>query len=294
MDWNVAIEMNREALKRVLASLVAMAGFASVSSLRGDANDAGPASLPRHLHRMVLRLLRPAEAAARRLVIVAARGIVVAPSPPRLCKAQSEAKAAPLFVRDGIVPPIGMHPDTGRQVVRPAVPPHARAFSLFDPLRPPFRRRPTPSGVPRIWAPGCRDPVAIPARKPPMPDDPIDAARLGLRLAALASALDDLPRHAVRFARWRNRAAAGTQNEDPAAAGTQNGVRAAAGTQNRQRTTASRRGGRSRFHRLSPLRPGPPPGSPSGKSRRSAHEVHEILARCHGLAFWVLQHRDTS
>jgi hypothetical protein len=162
-------------------------------------------------------------------------------------------------------------------------------------MRAPFRRRrPVSSGAPRIWAPGCRDPVAIPARKPSMPDDPIDATRLGLRLAALASALDDLPKHAVRFARWRSRAAAGTQNEEPAAAGTQNEDRIAAAKQNRQWTTAGRRGGRSRFRRLSPLRPGPPPGSPSGKSRRSAHEVHEILARCHGLAFWVLQHRDTS
>jgi hypothetical protein len=61
MDWNAAIEKNREALKRVLTMLVAMAGLA------------GGATLPRHLHRAVLRLLRPAEAAARRLVIVAAR-----------------------------------------------------------------------------------------------------------------------------------------------------------------------------------------------------------------------------
>src|SRR5687768_858765 len=70
MDWNVAIERNREALKRVLAMLVAMAGLGG-----------GQAVLPRHLHRAVLRLLRPAESAARRLVIATARGLVV-PSPP--------------------------------------------------------------------------------------------------------------------------------------------------------------------------------------------------------------------
>ncbi len=29
MDWNLAIEQNREALKRILAMLVAMAGIAS-------------------------------------------------------------------------------------------------------------------------------------------------------------------------------------------------------------------------------------------------------------------------
>ena len=30
MDWNAAIERNREALKRVLATLVAMAGLAGL------------------------------------------------------------------------------------------------------------------------------------------------------------------------------------------------------------------------------------------------------------------------
>ena len=41
MDWNAAIEKNREALKRVLTMLVAMAGVRP--------------TLPRHLHRAVLR-----------------------------------------------------------------------------------------------------------------------------------------------------------------------------------------------------------------------------------------------
>ena len=72
MDWNAAIEKNREALKRVLAVLVAMAGFASFSSpLAGEDGSARrgkaeppaepgegcpcglPKTLPRHLHRAV-------------------------------------------------------------------------------------------------------------------------------------------------------------------------------------------------------------------------------------------------
>ncbi len=114
MDWNAAIEKNREALKRIVAMLVAMAGLggaaAFTSPLRGgrrEASDGGDAeittptrqsddcrpplkgevetvpTLPRHLHRAVLRLLRPAESAARRLVIVMARGLVVTLPPPR-------------------------------------------------------------------------------------------------------------------------------------------------------------------------------------------------------------------
>jgi len=82
MDWNMAIERNRDALKRILAALVAMAGLADAdpgfpSRVRGGG------TLPRYLHTAVLRLLRPAESAVRRLVIVAARSVVVAPPPPR-------------------------------------------------------------------------------------------------------------------------------------------------------------------------------------------------------------------
>jgi hypothetical protein len=70
VDWNAAIEWNSEALKRFLAMFVAM--------LAGGPDPASPdhggaaAALPRHLYRAVLALLRPAEAAARRLIIVAA------------------------------------------------------------------------------------------------------------------------------------------------------------------------------------------------------------------------------
>ena len=60
-DWPEIIENHRQALKGVLAGLVALA-----ACLGG-----GP-TVPRHLHRAVMRLLRPAESAARRLVILVA------------------------------------------------------------------------------------------------------------------------------------------------------------------------------------------------------------------------------
>src|SRR5262245_18619314 len=49
MDWNAAIEKNREALKRVLAALVAMAGAAAftspLSGLRGRSSDRASGSI---------------------------------------------------------------------------------------------------------------------------------------------------------------------------------------------------------------------------------------------------------
>ena len=75
MDWNLAIEKNTEALRRILAMLIAMVAGAGAQN-----------TLPRQLHRYVLSLLRPAEAATRRLIIIAARGLVVKIRPWRPAK----------------------------------------------------------------------------------------------------------------------------------------------------------------------------------------------------------------
>jgi hypothetical protein len=250
MDWNAAIEKNREALKRVLAMLVAMAGV-----------DGGrPATLPRHLHRAVLSLLRPAEAAARRLIIVAARGIVIALPPTGPRKPGPTSTMLRNGIGTGIVMPRGF---------RPSGTPAARtlALPLFDRLpRWNARKRPAASGFPRISIPGLTQPFPVP--RAPLPDDPIDAARLTLRLGALGRALDDLPREARRFARWKAR---------------------------RDRALAA-----GRIHRVTPLRPGRPPGGRLARydpdawgGRKNIRDVDEILAHAHALASYALS-PDTS
>ena len=76
---------------------------------------------------------------------------------------------------------------------RPA--PRTLALPLFDPLRPfrPRPKRPVANGIPRISLPGVTAPFPVTPRRPPAPDDPLDATRLALRLQALGAALDDLP-----------------------------------------------------------------------------------------------------
>jgi hypothetical protein len=172
MDWNAAIERHRDTLKRILAALVAMAGLAD-----------GRTTLPRHLHRAVMRLLRPAEAAAQRLIIAQARGLAVA------LRARKEgAMALPRRAK--------LKPERFRPL----------GFPLLDPIRQPFlRRRPVLAGVPRISVPGFSAP--FPVAPPLLPHDPANATRLGRRLAALALVLDDLPGQARRFARWQARGA---------------------------------------------------------------------------------------
>ena len=68
MDWARAIERNSEALNRFVEALFAMLGLAGVAPV---------ARIPQPLHRAVLRVLWPAESAMRRLIVIAARGLVV-------------------------------------------------------------------------------------------------------------------------------------------------------------------------------------------------------------------------
>ena len=68
MDWDLAIKRNSEALKGIVAALFAMLGLDGSETV---------SRIPHPLHRAVLRVLRPAESAVRRLVVIAARGLVV-------------------------------------------------------------------------------------------------------------------------------------------------------------------------------------------------------------------------
>ena len=71
MDWDLAIKRNSEALQGIIAALFAMLGEAMAERI------------PHPLHRAVLRVLRPAESAVRRLIVIAARGLVVKVAPSR-------------------------------------------------------------------------------------------------------------------------------------------------------------------------------------------------------------------
>jgi hypothetical protein len=74
LDWNLAIKRNSEALQSIIAGLFAMlelAGGITVSRI------------PQSLHGAVRRVLYPAESAVRRLIIIAARGLVVKLASPR-------------------------------------------------------------------------------------------------------------------------------------------------------------------------------------------------------------------
>jgi hypothetical protein len=186
MDWPLIIERNRERLLAVLAPLLAVLGF----------DPRRRQEMPRHFYRSWLILLRPAESAVRRLIVIAARRIIVRLGASRAFPAGLALKL--------------------RLAAKDADDEHIPAFGLIDPLK-----RFAPDGfewskewgkewgkeqvIPRISVPGLFDPVFPDPVPVPSRDDTIDTSALLRRIAALKAALDNLPHQAKRLARWKAR-----------------------------------------------------------------------------------------
>jgi hypothetical protein len=182
MDWDLAIKRNSEALKGIIAALFAMLGLDGTDSV---------SRIPRSLHSGVLKVLRPAESAVRRLIIIAARGLVVKVAPSR--------------------------PMPKGQVIRKGDGSRLPSFQLYDTRKDfPELRQPRVKYAkhpPRVhfFGPGSRvddlwpAPPRVAAPATPPSDGLINAARLTRRLQILKLALEDLPHQARRMARWRMR-----------------------------------------------------------------------------------------
>jgi len=279
VNWAKAIERNRDALLRVVEALFALIGLNETAAV---------ATLPRCTRNHVLRILRPAESAARRLIMIAARGIsvtlrsssgrrgspsssvILGPDPRthsvKPAKSPKTKNTADLSIAGGGHRLHGMGPrlkaedDARYETSRPTAN-TMPSLPLLDPLKrfdfTPRRRY--AKTFPRISIIGVTEPRPIPEIRPPSPGDPLDATRLCRRLAALKRALDDIDGHAKRLARWKARRDLRRQQPDCGPI------------------------------RLSPMRPGWPPGY----RKRRVHEIDDILRECHSLAVYA-QRRDTS
>jgi hypothetical protein len=228
MDWTLAISRNRDPLLRIVMDLFALIGLVEGGTVE---------RLARPLYRTVLGLLQPAEAAVRRLIVVVAKGMVVKLRPPRPApvglKRSGQGQGRISF---RLFDPRKRFERRNhrRRSKGPRSEPRIRFIDVsVDPRVPLFRQRPLAS------------PQPVPA---PQPDDTVSARALCRRLMALKQALDDLPRQARRYARWRDKPF------------------------------------EARKPRLvSTLRPGGPPGF----RKDVPHQVHAILHECHWLAHQV-------
>jgi hypothetical protein len=232
MDFKLAIERNRAPLLVEVLKLFAMIGLTEGLTVE---------RISRPLHRQVLSILRTAESAIRRLIATAARDIVLEPIESRPAKPRQKPPTKP----DG-------EPKQKRK--------RGFLFGLFDPPRRTKKllsRRPRRRPEPRITAVELGNnpmfPIYLVSRQQEPPpavvekidDGMVSAKSLIRRLIAAADALQDIPRHALRLARWQAK-----PKED------------------------------RRPERWSPLRPGRPPGF----RQKARHVVDEILKECHWLA----------
>jgi hypothetical protein len=179
--WKSAIARNSVVLAGMVAQLWALLEvFGGADTVR----------VPRAIHTKIMRVLRPAEAALRRLIVIEARDLALEPEPPRA--------------------PVKIPPRKS-----PRKPAQRMAFQLFDP-RKQFRHAVKyTTRTPRIYMISEHAPFSPLAPAPQQqPDRPhiataaerlITARRLVLRLKALTAALDDLPRQAKRLARWQHK-----------------------------------------------------------------------------------------
>ncbi len=180
MDWAKAIEINHVALTRIVAALLALL------QLQGG----GVATRVSHpVYALVVRVLHKAESAVRRLIVVAARDMVVQLSPARP-------------MPQGIV---RSREDKGFDSRR-------KSFQLFDTRKrfsDDYDEDASDIRGPHIRVVGDPDPrsplflAALASHRAIGADGKVDVGSLGKRLMAVKVALDSLPRQAKRLVRWR-------------------------------------------------------------------------------------------
>ena len=190
MDRISAIERWRVPLLGIIAKL-----FADIGLTEGGTVE----RVSKSLHRFILRRLRTAESAARRLILAAARDIVVeykprrpastGPKVPRKSTGEprQKRKRRPLFILFDPLKRFGRRFKRKRRAPEPRI----HVFAGPDPRIPEFLRSPAP-------APVVEEKVII-------DDGMVSAAHLVRRLIAVMDAVQDIPRHAMRLALWQAR-----------------------------------------------------------------------------------------
>lgn len=200
MDFSEAIAQARAALVRIVAALFAMLGLAEGVAL---------GRISRVRKNAVLRVLRPAEAAVRRLIVAAARGVAarprrVRPFPKgiRIAAATGTSPRTPAFrLSDDHGP--WLSPPGKRRNRMPG--PRVRVLGGLDPTAPALlahQQAMFRAGNPQLFA---AEPGPAPASAPQASDGMVEGRHLERRLRAIMGALNDIPRQAQRLANWKAR-----------------------------------------------------------------------------------------
>ena len=172
MDWSIdtVITYQRAALLRLIAGI-----FASLGIVGGQSVDV----LPKSVYRAALFILKPAESALRRLIMVLAHRLSVTVGAVRSVSGANRARGKRA---DDYVPP----------------------FRLFDPRKRTGKRGRRSGPAPSI-SDFDEDRPRLPESSDDAENEPVPAVHLCGRLNALQRALEDLQRQAQRLARVQAR-----------------------------------------------------------------------------------------
>ncbi len=167
MDWKLSIRKNREALVTIVAGLIAMVRQTE--------------TMPSPVRRSITRILRPAESALRRLIVVVAAVL------SQKAREAAEARAEGSDKSEIPLPDFSTFARYDRLPAFPLIDPYKRFWAI---------RRISAADIPRISVPGVFDRTPLPE-----PKEPADAASLLRRIRKLQYALHTLPRQARRLNR---------------------------------------------------------------------------------------------
>jgi hypothetical protein len=188
-NWKRAVERYSDELSEIVAELIAMAGLQGVAFVD---------TLPRRLYFRILSILRPAEYAARRIILMAA------------CKLEwdiriVEAKAGKKSAESLTSPPRGSEGrvETSARSESEGQGHRVPAFDLFDPAKDYGKFFLTDAEYAALMK--AREEARYLPVPYHSPDEPVNAVRLCRRIRALADAMQNIDRYAIRLARWKAR-----------------------------------------------------------------------------------------
>ncbi len=246
-DWAGCVERNRDILIRIIADMFVLARIVPGEVIGSEPFER---TLPRYVWRAVMLILVPAEAAMRRLIIIAARGLAFEPLVTRTAPAGTALPAAAdasentddLESADAAA---GSDETAGSDAA-----PRTPVFNMFDPMK----------SFWDYWGPEL-DPGSIKPFPSELPDPvrcaPVGAVRLWQRLQALHNAVQDMPGSVQRYLRFLALCAYAIKTKT-----------------------------KMRPQRLSPMRPGYAPGFQ--KNRHAKSEAQLLLDEVHSIAFKIL------
>jgi hypothetical protein len=247
-SWERSTAHYKAALIKIIAELFVLARIVPGEVPDTASQDIWNISLPRYAYRRALELLKPAESALRRLIIMGAHGKSFAPATAKDQPGKADAVGDTVSGQGGTLTDADSAPSDAPASEKSL---RAPAFNIFDPLRQ-FTFRSFDSFEDyALWkAEQDANPLIIPPAGPRMA--PVNALSLWRRIQAMHHAAENFDQYVTRYVRWRGQRKFKIAHQRP--------------LKGRRPATLMR------------------PGRAPGYIRKGKHEIHDLLRDVDNLA----------